>query len=288
MIIDFHTHIFPDKIAKKTITHLAANSHTKPFTDATADGLAASMQRAGIRYSINQPVMTSPEQVEKINTAMIKDREWYLSRGILPFGGMHPDYTDYKKELRRLRENGVPGIKLHPFYQRVSITDIRMKRIISCAGEEGLIVLTHAGIDISVPGIDYCPVSGILEVIREVQPQKFVLAHMGGWGEWEDVARDLAGAPVWFDTAFSIGPLTPNPETEEKPPRSWNLSDEDFVRLVRKHGTDRILFATDSPWADQADFVARIEKMDFSEAEKVQIFSGNALQLLGEQASLLK
>ena len=44
----------------------------------------------------------------------------------------------------------------------------------------------------------------ILRIIDEIRPEKFVLAHMGNWGLWEDVERDLAGAPVWFDTAFAI------------------------------------------------------------------------------------
>ncbi len=287
MIIDFHTHIFPDRIAAKTIQKLAAASRTKAFTDGTADELADSMQKAGISYCVNLPVMTSVEQVEKVNSTMIENRAAYLARGILPFGGMHPDYPDYRKELRRLKENGIPGIKLHPAYQAVPIEDIRMKRIIDCAAEEGLIVLTHAGWDIGIPEKNYCTVAGILEVIEELHPPKFVLAHMGGWNGWKEVERDLAGAPVWLDTAFSIGPVTPNPASAKLPPVSENLTDEAFLRLVRKHGADRILFATDCPWSEQADYVSRIEKMGLSENEKAQIFSENALQLLGRQALLI-
>ena len=62
-----------------------------------------------------------------------------------------------------------------------------------------------------------------------------------------------------------------------------NLYDEDFVRLCRKHGTDRILFATDSPWQDQADYISRINAMEFSDAEKEKIFAGNAMSLLGRE-----
>ena len=48
MIIDFHTHIFPDKIAPSTMDKLCSASHTRPFSDGTADGLRASMRQAGI------------------------------------------------------------------------------------------------------------------------------------------------------------------------------------------------------------------------------------------------
>lgn len=33
---------------------------------------------------------------------------------IITFGGMHPNYTNYKEELLRLKQAGIPGIKLHP------------------------------------------------------------------------------------------------------------------------------------------------------------------------------
>ena len=284
MIIDFHTHTFPEKISSRVVKKLGITAHIKAYTDGSIENLAASMKKAGVSYSVNLPVMTSPEQVEKINSSMIEDREALLARGIIAFGGLHPDYTDYKKEIRRLREHHIAGIKLHPAYQNINLDDIRMLRIIDCASEEGLIVLTHAGIDIGIYDRNYCSVAHILKVIDEVHPEKFVLAHMGNWDCWQDVERDLAGAPVWLDTAFSIGPIAKNPATDEPPYEEMNLRDEDFIRLCRRHGTDRILFATDSPWQDQADYIGRIKAMDFSAAEKEQIFGGNAVALLGQEA----
>lgn len=284
MIIDFHTHTFPEKISSRVVKKLGITAHIKAYTDGSIENLAASMKKAGVSYSVNLPVMTSPEQVEKINSSMIEDREALLARGIIAFGGLHPDYTDYKKEIRRLREHHIAGIKLHPAYQNINLDGIRMLRIIDCASEEGLIVLTHAGIDIGIYDRNYCSVAHILKVIDEVHPEKFVLAHMGNWDCWQDVERDLAGAPVWLDTAFSIGPIAKNPATDEPPYEEMNLRDEDFIRLCRRHGTDRILFATDSPWQDQADYIGRIKAMDFSDAEKEQIFGGNAVALLGQEA----
>lgn len=284
MIIDFHAHTFPEKISSKVVKKLGMAAHILAYTDGSMDGLTASMERAGVDYSVNLPVMTSPEQVEKINSSMIKNRESLLSRGIITFGGMHPDYPDYKKEIRRLRENHIAGIKIHPAYQNINLDDIRMLRIIDCASEEGLITLTHAGMDIGIYDRNYCSVAHILKVIDEVHPEKFVLAHMGNWDCWQEVEQDLAGAPVWLDTAFSIGPIAKNPATDETPYEEMNLTDEDFIRLCRKHGTDHILFATDSPWQDQADYISRIKSMSFTDTEKEHIFSENAVALLGKDA----
>ena len=258
MIIDFHAHTFPDAISKKVLTKLSRLSHTKYFTDGSVGGLLSSMQEAGITYSVNLPVMTGEGQVEKVNSALIDGREGLLAQGIVTFGGMHPDYGNYKAELLRLKNNGILGIKIHPAYQNTDIDDIRMLRIIDCAAELGLIVLTHAGIDIGIYDHNYSSVRQILSVIDKLHPEKFVLAHMGNWGCWDEVERDLAGADVYFDTAF----------------------DEAFLRIVRKHGADKILFATDSPWESQKDYVGRMQKIPLSETEQEQIFAGNAKRLL--------
>ena len=60
MVIDIHTHTFPDKLAAPTIRKLQGACHTRAFTDATNAGLAASMARAGIDCSVVLPVATNP------------------------------------------------------------------------------------------------------------------------------------------------------------------------------------------------------------------------------------
>ncbi len=281
MIIDFHTHTFPKKVSQSILDDLAAKSRSQYFTDGSPDDLAASMKRAGIRYSVNLPVMTYPGQVEKVNQSLIRQKDELLSRGILTFGGIHPGYGDWQGELRRLKNAGIPGIKLHPAYQGVDFDDPQMMRIVDFASSLGLIVVTHAGIDIGIRDHNYCSVKQVLNVLNQVRPEKLVLAHMGGWACWEEVEKDLAGAPVWMDTAFSVGPVTPWEKAKEPPYRTANLTDADFVRLTRKHGTGRVLFATDSPWEDQADYIARMDRMPLNDTEKQAIFSGNAAALLG-------
>lgn len=280
MMIDFHTHTFPEAISERVLAKLGRLSHTKYFTTGSVPGLLSSMKEAHIDYSVNLPVMTTADQVEKVNSALMEEQEALFLQGIITFGGMHPDYENYKKELIRLKEHNIPGIKIHPAYQNTDIDDIKMMRIIDYASELGLIVLTHAGIDIGIYDHNYTSTSQVLKIIEEIHPPKFVLAHMGGWGCWEDVERDLAGAPVWFDTAFSIGPVTPDEAKTGTPYLTYNLTDEAFVRIVRKHGADKILFATDSPWESQEDYVSRINRLPLMDSEKEKIFSENAKKLL--------
>lgn len=280
MIIDFHVHTFPAEISEKVLMKLSKASHTKYFTNGSRQNLLSSMNDASVTYSVNLPVMTRVDQVEKINHTLISEREKLFEQGIITFGGMHPDYMDYKAELKRLKENGIKGIKIHPAYQNTDLDDTRFLHIIDYASSLGLIVLTHAGIDIGIYGHNYASVSHILHVLDTVHPDKFVLAHMGNWACWKEVEQDLAGADVWFDTAFAVGPVTQDDAKSGTPYIACNLSDEQFVRIVRKHGTDKILFATDSPWEGQKDYIERMERMPLSIQEKKKIFSENAVRLL--------
>ncbi len=67
MIIDFHTHMFPDRIAESTIRFLADTCQTSPHTNGTYDGLSASTREAKIDLSVALPVVTKPSQFRSIN-----------------------------------------------------------------------------------------------------------------------------------------------------------------------------------------------------------------------------
>lgn len=280
MIIDFHTHTFPEKISIKVMDKLSKVSGTLPDTTGSVPALAESMKNAGVNYSINLPVMTSPSQVVSVNTELIVSKQDMLRDGIITFGGIHPDFVDYKTELKRLKQEGILGIKLHPAYQNMDLDDIRMMRIIAYASELGLIILTHAGYDIGIYDHNYASVAHILKVLREVQPEKFVLAHMGNWAFWDEVESDLAGAPVWLDSAFSIGPINQRQDDGIYPYNNVILEDEDFLRLARKHGMDKILFATDCPWQGQKKYVERFQNIGLTKEEQRLFFAENAVRLL--------
>ena len=243
MIIDFHTHIFPEKIAARTLDFLKDICQTEPDTDGTAKDLIRSAKEAGVDLSVSLPAVTKPSQVDSINRFACEFQEG----PILSFGGIHPECENYKVILKGIRDAGLKGIKLHPDYQDTYFNDIRYKRIVSCASELGLIVSVHAGLDPKCPEDIHCTPKMALEVIREVQPEKLVLAHL-----------------VYLDTAVVLGVV---PE-------------EQLVRIVRKHGADKILFGTDSPWAGQKEFVRYLSECSLSEQEKKMIFAENACRLL--------
>lgn len=280
MIIDMHTHIFPGHIAESTLVKLGTSAHIRPHTDGTLYGLLVSMRHSRTAYSVTLPAVTNPGSVEHLNNTIIEKLLPMQGQGVLPFGGMHPDYPHVRRELLRLKNAGVKGIKLHPAYQRADLDDPRNLRILYEASDLGMIVLTHAGVDISVNGYDYASVEQVLHVLKEVAPQKLVLAHMGSWGNWAQVESDLAGAPVWLDTAFTYGRLDPYPGMEPSPHKDTVLAPADFVRLSRRHGIHKILFGTDSPWQDQNEYVERLRAIGLTAAEQQAVLGENAAKLL--------
>ena len=273
MIIDFHTHIFPDKIAEKTIKELAAIAGVKSSADGTLKGLLDSMEMSGIETSVIMPVCTKPEQFENINNFAKKINDTYEGK-VLSFGGIHPDCENPKEKLKYIKELGIPGIKIHPDYQRVMIDDIRFMRIMEYASELGLIILTHAGIDIGLPEPVHCPPDKMRKVLDAVKPQKMVLAHLGGWKQWEEVYEYLAGENVYLDTAFIFGVWDSSNENREY------IDKKMFLKIVKKHGADKILFATDSPWSNAVNGIEYIRNLTIDEKDKNLILGENAVRLL--------
>lgn len=268
MIIDFHTHIFPEAIVKRTIQQLETSANITAYTNGMLSGLKESMKQAGVDYSIVLPVATKPSQFQTINkyAASINGKD-----GILSFGGIHPDSPDYKTELEQIRSYGLAGIKLHPDYQKTFIDDPKYLQLITYAVDLGLIVVIHAGIDIGFPNPVHCPPEKSLHMLSYVESHakhpsdaKIVLAHVGGHGQWDDVERYLVGTRAYLDLAFCYG----------------RIPQDQLIRIIQTHGADRILYATDSPWSDQKQSIAYVKSLPLSEEDICKILGGNATKLL--------
>ncbi len=262
MIIDFHTHIFPEKIAATAISKLESSADVKAHTNGTLTGLLSSMEESGVDYSVILPVVTATKQFASINRYACEIKEM---DHIISFGGIHPDTEDYKSDLNTIKDYGLKGIKIHPEYQSTYIDDIKYLRILDYASELGLIISVHAGFDGAYPQERHCTPERIANALTQVHPEKLVLAHMGGLMMWDEVERYIVGQAVYLDASFSIG----------------EMSDEQFERIAKNHGIDKILFATDSPWGGQKEMLKHFDGMNFSENEKNMILSENAIKLLG-------
>src|SRR5512145_87661 len=112
MFTDFHTHIFPDKIAKQAVEKLAGESgEYQPVTDGTLRGLLASMDRAGINRSVVANIATRPAQALPI----LEFCKHIQSERIHPLVSLHPGNSrdEIESVLSQAAGLGIRGVKLH-------------------------------------------------------------------------------------------------------------------------------------------------------------------------------
>lgn len=283
LIIDFHTHTFPDSLARRAVLKLSQAASLKNYLDGTLLDLKKSMQRSGIHYSVLLPVATKTEHYLSINSIAKEVNATSKYDHLISFGSLHPDNANYKEIIDDLADYQVPGIKLQPINQLKSIDDISYLRIIDYAVSMGLYVLIHAGYDISSPGAEFSTVAKLKNVVNTIHSEKIILAHMGGINEWDLVEEWIIGKDVCLDTSFVLTPLrhicqNGNVTFKEDGP----LPMEQFIRMVRNHGVNRILFGSDSPWSDQGESLKAILKSPLTEEEKTAILGENAKHILTE------
>lgn len=260
--IDFHAHVFPDGLAPKAIRQLTGRSGVKAHTDGTCAGLKASMQRHGIRLSVTQPVSTRPEQTPTINTFAIAQKSDPM---LVPFGTIHPDYADYKVEIARLKDAGIKGVKFHPDYQRFYVDEKRMFPLYEALAEAGLIGLFHTGVDIGLGPPYHGTPDRIAKVLDAFPNWTVVAAHFGGFQMWDEVERHLLGRVVYLETSYTL---------------AW-LDAGRFVKMARAHGMERVIFGTDSPWADQGDEIHLMKQSGLTADELELVLYRNAEHVLG-------
>lgn len=268
MIIDFHTHIFPDKIAQRTIALLSEKGDMTAFSDGTVNGLLSEMEKAGVDISVTLPVMTNPAQFDSINRYAAEINELFRDkeRRLISFAGIHPMCENIDEKMSFIKKSGFLGVKIHPDYQGTYIDDEGYVKILECAKEHDLIVITHAGVDVAYKGEPVkCTPERALKLIRRVPYSKFVLAHLGANEMSDEVLDLLCGEDVYFDTAVVLK----------------NTSAETFKKIAEKHGEDRILFASDSPWSSVKGDVDIIKSYGLDKTCENKIFFENAKKLLG-------
>ena len=222
-IIDFHTHIFPDKIASKTIGFLMEKGGIPAYSDGTLSGLIRELDRGQVCACIALPVLTKPESFDSILRFTQTVNEGYYSgeHNVLSFAGIHPDCEEIEEKMSLIKASGFKGVKIHPDYQQTFIDDDKFIRILNAAIDEDLIVVAHAGFDVGYPECTHCTPIRTAKALDALKGEvKLVLAHMGGCRMHEEVYELLAGRNVYFDTSYVLD----------------EMDRELFLKTVEKHG----------------------------------------------------
>lgn len=260
MIIDFHTHIFPDHIAQTAVPLLAEEGNVMAHLSGTRADLISSMDQAGIAQSVVCSIATKPSQFQAILTWS----ETIRSERIIPFPSIHPDSPESVAQVSAIKDAGFAGIKMHPYYQQFSLDEERLFPLFEKISQEGLLLLMHTGFDIAFPRTRLADPGQILRTTANFPQLKLITSHLGAWELWDEVAELLLGKPIYMDLSFALDSL-----------------DRATARhLLLNHPPEFLLFGSDSPWANQSEAIAKIKSLDLGDELETHIFFKNAQRLL--------
>ncbi len=257
--LDFHAHVFPAEIAEKVIRQLETYYGCQWNGSGECGDLRASMREAGVARCVVFSCATKPEQVTHINDYLASLGERFAD-SFIPFGTLHPKFSAFKSEIARIRRLGLRGLKFHPDFQQFNIDSPEMLRIYEEVGDS-LPMLFHIG----DPNSDFSSPRRLARVLDLMPGLRIVAAHFGGYEQWEEARRRLVGRDLWLDISSSIG----------------RLSVAEARKMVRSHGIDRMLFASDYPAVRHRRAIADARSLGLSAEENEKLFHLNAEKLLG-------
>jgi len=255
--IDAHAHIFPNKIAAKASYNIGEFYGLPMRYDGTADTLLAAGKRAGVERFVVCSVAMSPEQVSSINNFIAEAAAAHPE--FIGFAALHQDMRDIESELARAQTLGLRGVKLHPDFQRFSLSSPGAERLF-CAIEGKMPLILHAG----DKRFDYSSPRHIAAMLDKHPGLDIICAHFGGYCEWDDAINYLAGRRIWVDTSSSLAFMPP----------------EQALRLIDAFGSDNIVFGTDYPMWDASDELELIERLKLPDDVLEKILFKNICSLL--------
>lgn len=261
MIIDFHTHAFPDAVAQKAVPALAAEGNISACTDGTIASLLASMDTAGVDASVLCSIATRPSQYDAI-------LQWSIhiaSPRIFPLPSLHPADTDAVEKVFNIKELGFAGIKMHPYYQDFFLDEPRMFPLYDALSQSGLLLVVHCGYDIAFPRIRRADPYQIFSIHKKFPALKIITTHFGGWDNWTEVENILIGKDIFMEISFSLN----------------TLSLSQAQRMLAFHPPEFLLFGSDSPWDDQKTAIKRLDAIRITQNRLDLLLGGNAQKLLG-------
>lgn len=258
--IDFHTHAFPDTLARRALASLEQSGNINAYGDGTIKGLLASMDAAGIERSVLCSIATRPGQFDDILAWSAAVR----SERIITLPSVHPRDEKLIAHVRQVHSEGFAGIKMHAYYQNYILDDPALFPLYEELSGLGMLLVIHAGFDIAFPRERKADPARINAITRRWPMLKLIATHVGGWDDWDEVERLLIGRPVYLELSFGTD----------------FLPQERLKRLLLAHPQEYLLFGSDSPWTDQKKSLEGLQALNLPQRLFDRITSGNARQLL--------
>lgn len=270
-IIDAHCHVFPDAVADKSRTAVAAFYGLPMYTSGTAAHLrevrGKIMEIDGRRFQTVQQLIcapaVTPHQTDSINrfiAALVQE-----DPALTGFGTLHPGNADYADILPEFRRLGLSGLKLHSDFQQFDLDAPAMLPVYEAAADLGLPVLFHMG----DRKLDYSHPRRLQAVLRELPHLTAIAAHMGGYAHWKEALSLLQPSErLYFDLSSTL-----------------QFIDGDLIRaFLAKFGETQFFFGSDFPMWEPEKELARLLSFGLPEETLQKLLHDNFVRFMEEMS----
>lgn len=257
-IIDIHTHIYPDKIARK------ATDSVRDFyqiyggdLDGTVSTLLERGEKAGVSQFVVLPVSNTPSHVRSINSFILEQTKFHDC--FLGFGTVHAEMENLMDEVDWILSKGLKGIKMHPDSQRFAIDDERLFPMYESL-QDRLPLMIHMG----DPRYNYSHPVRLRKVLDLFPKLEVIAAHFGGYTMYHTARELLWNTNCVFDVSSAMMFMEPG-EPE---------------KYINCYGAERMAFGTDYPLWDPVKEVRRFQQLKLTDDQFDQIAHKTAERIL--------
>lgn len=273
MVIDFHTHTFPQDIRDNRDRYFQGEPAFKLLYDSpksrlvSAEELITMMDDEGVDKSVIFGFPWTNPDFFKLNNDYILDAVTRYPDRFIGLTCFDLNSPGAAQETERCINAGLSGVGELAFYQS-GIDDEaldKMEPVMSFCREKNLPALIHTNEPVGhyYPGKTPITLAQIYNLASRYNDNKIVLAHWeGGIFFFNLLKRDAKNTlrNIWYDTAAS--PYLYDPVI--------------YKRAIELTGVEKILFGSDFPLLKPSRFYKDIETSGISKADAEKILGGNA------------
>ena len=278
MIIDFHTHIFPEQFRNhrgeiaardKTFRTLFTSTNSRM---ASVEELIGAMDESGIDISVVMGMGWENMDVCKVSNDYIIEAVHKFPRRLKGFCSVSPNWGGKAiEEIHRCVDSGLTGVgELHPDSQGFDISDKKlMQPLIDEARELTIPIVIHSSEPVGhdYPGKGRVTPDMLYKLALNFPDARLVFAHWGGglpfYGLMPEVSELMKN--VFFDTAAS----------------PFLYKEEIFRSVTDIIGYDKVVFGTDFPLVEQNRVIRQLMDACIPNEAKEAILYKNGLNVLG-------
>lgn len=203
---------------------------------------------------------------------------------LVGFGTVDFDKNNLKDQVKKIKDLGLYGIKIHPAAQEVRIDSPQLFEVYEEAEKQGLFISFHTGLhwhrisDYRMLLFD--------EVAYNFPKLRFSMEHIGGYSFFREALlimnnNSRSEIPHVYAGWTSIAMETD--EMGNTRQGAWSLTDDDLCTLVHQAGYKTSIFGLDTPYKgieQTQQAIERIKNLPITEEAKRGILGENLKRVL--------